>query len=104
MARNHDNVNRPRGPGTLGAGRLLAQARREAGVTQAELARRLGISQPAVAQLERYRSNPRVDTLERALRAVGLELTLDTRPLAHPVQPEAPIPARRGSRARRQGS
>ena len=33
-------------------GRLLAHARRDAGLTQAELARRLGISQAAVAQLE----------------------------------------------------
>ena len=71
------------GAGILGAGFLLAQTRRDAGLTQAELARRLGISQPAVAQLERYASNPRIATLERALRAVGAELVIDARPLEH---------------------
>jgi transcriptional regulator with XRE-family HTH domain len=65
--------------GILGPGWLLAQARRDAGLTQAELARRLGISQPAVAQLERFDSNPRIETLERALRAVGAELVIDAR-------------------------
>jgi transcriptional regulator with XRE-family HTH domain len=60
-------------------GRLLADARRRAGLTQAELAERLTISQAAVAQLERADSNPRLATLDRALRAVGAELVLTTR-------------------------
>lgn len=61
-------------------GKLLADARRRAGLTQAELARRLTISQAAVAQLERADSNPRLATLDRALRAVGVELVVTTRP------------------------
>jgi transcriptional regulator with XRE-family HTH domain len=61
-------------------GRLLADSRRRAGLTQAELAKRLSISQAAVAQLERPDSNPRLATLDRALRAVGCELMLTTRP------------------------
>jgi transcriptional regulator with XRE-family HTH domain len=52
-------------------GPLLADARRRAGLTQAELAARLGISQSAVAKLEREDANPTVRTLERALRATG---------------------------------
>ena len=52
-------------------GPLLADARRRAGLTQAELADRLGISQSAVAKLEREDANPTVRTLERALRATG---------------------------------
>ena len=52
-------------------GPLLADARRRAGLTQAELAGRLGISQSAVAKLEREEANPTVRTLERALRATG---------------------------------
>jgi transcriptional regulator with XRE-family HTH domain len=61
-------------------GRLLAEARRRAGLTQTELAARLLISQAAVAQLERADSNPRLATLDRALRAAGAELILTTRP------------------------
>jgi transcriptional regulator with XRE-family HTH domain len=61
-------------------GPLLAERRRRAGLTQADLARRLAISQAAVAQLERPGSNPRLATLDRALRATGVELVLSTRP------------------------
>jgi transcriptional regulator with XRE-family HTH domain len=61
-------------------GRLLADVRRRAGLTQADLARRLAVSQAAVAQLERPGSNPRIATLERALRAAGAELVVAARP------------------------
>jgi transcriptional regulator with XRE-family HTH domain len=61
-------------------GKLVADARRRAGLTQAELAKRLAISQAAVAQLERADSNPRLATLDRALRATGVELVVATRP------------------------
>jgi transcriptional regulator with XRE-family HTH domain len=61
-------------------GKLLADARRRAGLTQADLAKRLAISQAAVAQLERADSNPRLATLDRALRATGFELVTTIRP------------------------
>ncbi len=61
-------------------GRLLADARRRAGLTQADLAKKLAISQAAVAQLERADSNPRLATLDRALRAAGFDLLVTTRP------------------------
>jgi transcriptional regulator with XRE-family HTH domain len=61
-------------------GKLLSDARRRAGLTQADLAKRLAVSQAAVAQLERADSNPRLATLDRALRATGIELVLTTRP------------------------
>jgi|SRR5271166_4067641 len=61
-------------------GKLLADARRRAGLTQADLAKRLAVSQAAVAQLERADSNPRLATLDRALRAAGVELVVATRP------------------------
>jgi transcriptional regulator with XRE-family HTH domain len=56
---------------------LLKGARKRAGLTQAELGRRLGISQAAVARLERPGANPTVATLEDALWATGHHLTLD---------------------------
>jgi transcriptional regulator with XRE-family HTH domain len=59
---------------------LLKQARTAAGLTQKELAGRLGTTQSSVARLESPRSNPRVGTLERALRACGMEMSLTARP------------------------
>lgn len=56
---------------------LLKQARHEAGLTQAELARRLGVSQAAVAKLERPGSNPTIAVLDDALWATGHRLALD---------------------------
>ena len=56
---------------------LLKEARERAGLTQAQLAGRLGISQAAVAKLERPGANPTVDTLEDALWATGHCLAMD---------------------------
>ncbi len=61
-------------------GSLLSDARRAAGLTQADLAQRLGISQASIAQLERPGSNPRIATLQRALRAAGAELAISAHP------------------------
>ncbi|MBA3746190.1 MAG: helix-turn-helix transcriptional regulator [Solirubrobacterales bacterium] len=55
---------------------MIREARQVAGLTQSELAERLGISQSAVAKLERDRSNPTVETLDRALRATGHRLQM----------------------------
>jgi transcriptional regulator with XRE-family HTH domain len=60
---------------------LLKIARTRAGLTQVELARRLGVSQAAVAKLEGPNANPTVTTLESALRGVGRQLVLTTQPL-----------------------
>jgi transcriptional regulator with XRE-family HTH domain len=56
---------------------LIRSARADAHLTQAQLARRLGTSQPAIVKLERPGANPTVRTLDRVLRATGhrLELT-----------------------------
>jgi transcriptional regulator with XRE-family HTH domain len=55
---------------------LIRQARGAAGLTQADLARRLGMSQPAIVKLERAGANPMVRTLDRVLRATGHRLEL----------------------------
>jgi transcriptional regulator with XRE-family HTH domain len=59
-------------------GFLLKHARLSAGLTQLELAERLGISQASVSKLEHSGSNPTVETLDRALRATGKQLKLST--------------------------
>lgn len=55
---------------------LIRTARLEAGLSQAELAARLGTTQPAVARLERAGANPRVKTLSRVMEATGTSATL----------------------------
>jgi transcriptional regulator with XRE-family HTH domain len=60
---------------------LLKDARRQAGLTQTELARRLGVSQAAVAKLERPGANPAIATLDDALRETGQRLVLATEPV-----------------------
>ena len=59
---------------------LLKDARRGAGLTQADLARRLGVSQAAIAKLERPGANPTVETLDRIVWATGHRLTLAAPP------------------------
>lgn len=54
--------------------RIIRQTRREAGLSQAQLARRAGTSQSAIARYERSVSTPSLATLERLLRACGQTL------------------------------
>jgi len=54
----------------------LKQARRAAGLSQRELARRTGVPQPAIARIEGGHQIPRSDTLTRLLKACGFELRL----------------------------
>lgn len=61
-------------------GELIRSARAEAGLSQRQLAGRLGTSQPAIARLERADANPTVATLERLLRAMGLRLEMAAAP------------------------
>lgn len=49
----------------------LVQVRRDSGLTQHDVAERLGISQQAVSKLENYSSDPRLSTLRRYAHAVG---------------------------------
>lgn len=50
--------------------RDLVQARRDAGLSQPDVAERMGISQQAVSKLERYDSDPKLSTLRRYAHAV----------------------------------
>jgi transcriptional regulator with XRE-family HTH domain len=61
-------------------GALIRQAREAEGLTQAALARRLGITQPSIARLEAAGDEVTVATLQRALNAMGRALTLEVVP------------------------
>lgn len=60
---------------------LLLKARQEAGLTQAQVAERMGTQPPAVARLERAlatgKHSPSLATLRKYARAVGKKLVLD---------------------------
>jgi transcriptional regulator with XRE-family HTH domain len=66
--------------GVVNAARILNMARRRAGLSQRELARRSGVAQPSISRIERGLGSPTVDTLERLLRACGMELEPIDRP------------------------
>jgi DNA-binding XRE family transcriptional regulator len=66
------------------AGFLMRQAREDADLTQQELAARLGVTQQAVAQAERWDANPSLDLLRRWATATGTALTLSFDPLPLP--------------------
>ena len=55
---------------------LVFRLRTEAGLTQAELARRMGTTQSAIARIEGGGARPSLDTLERLAGAVGKELVV----------------------------
>ena len=58
----------------------VRQARERVGLTQAELATRIGSTQPAVARLEAGGSSPSFATLRRIAAALGFELVVELRP------------------------
>lgn len=58
---------------TLDAGIEIRKAMSSKGITQEELARRLGISQPAVAKYLNHNQNLTLSTMARISSALGLE-------------------------------
>jgi transcriptional regulator with XRE-family HTH domain len=64
----------------ISPGDIVKQARAAAGLSQTELADRMGTTQSAVARLESRRSNPRVETLDRAVASTGQRVTVSVEP------------------------
>src|SRR5688500_17298535 len=50
------------------------------GLTQTELARSIGVKQPAIARLEAGETNPSWETLNRLSEALGIEFLVDIAP------------------------
>lgn len=64
---------------------MIAGARKAAGISQAELARRAGMTRSVVNVYEHGHREPGTDALVRLLTAAGQQITLQ--PVAAPVDP-----------------
>jgi ribosome-binding protein aMBF1 (putative translation factor) len=61
-------------------GERIFNARTSAGISQRELARRMGTSQAAVGRIESGGVGTTVTTLQRVASALGLEVNIEFRP------------------------
>lgn len=59
------------------AAEVIREARRRSGLSQAELARRAGVSQPVISAYESGRREPGLATLSKLVAATGHRLQLD---------------------------
>lgn len=59
----------------------IIEARTKAGLTQAQLARRMKTTQSVIARLEGGRVRPSTKTLERLAKATGTQLKINFEPL-----------------------
>ena len=78
-------------------GELIRTVRRRQGLTQADLARRAGTSQPVVSAYEHGRRDPSVATLRKLVEAAGVRLRIDATPHSNDVPP-AVTPEEHGRR------
>lgn len=60
--------------------RSVIAARKRAGLTQTELAQRMGTTQPAVTRMESGKVQPSLRTLRRLAEATGSKLTIRLEP------------------------
>ena len=63
----------------MSGGSIIRIAREAEGLTQAQLAKRLGITQPSVARLEKAGDNVTLATLQRALNVMNRTLEVTSR-------------------------
>jgi transcriptional regulator with XRE-family HTH domain len=70
-------------------GVMLLAARQKAGLTQAEVARRLGTHKSAISRMENHAEDIRLSTLQRYAEAVGCFLNLELRPECEATVPTA---------------
>ena len=72
----------------LSLSETLISARKKAGLTQQELARKIGRSQPYVAKLERGDANPTLAAIGSILAVLGVRLNTSYVPIAPDLKPE----------------
>ncbi|HMS88906.1 MAG TPA: helix-turn-helix domain-containing protein [Acidimicrobiales bacterium] len=86
--------------GASGASDVLRAARKRAGLSQAELARRAGVVQPVISAYETGRREPGLSMLTKLVRATGHDLVVEVveRPRVRAEVPDSTM----GRRLRRQ--
>jgi transcriptional regulator with XRE-family HTH domain len=67
-------------------GLAIVRYRAEHGLSQRDLAQRLGMKQPQVARLELGEVNPSIETLTRISSQLDIEITIDVRPAGKPAR------------------
>lgn len=75
-------------------GHFLIAARRRHGLTQAELAQRVGMTQTNISRVERDKASPSLYTLNRLLEAMGETLQIAAVPLRQPPPGGGNVPIR----------
>ena len=55
----------------------LRNIRKKRGISQEAVAKRMGVTQPAVAAFEHYDANPRMSSIRRYALAVGAQFTIE---------------------------
>lgn len=81
----------------MSAAQLLREVRRRQGLTQVQLARRAGTSQPVISAYEHGRRDPGYETLRKLVEAAGERLRVD----AVRTGPDLPPPSDVEEHARR---
>lgn len=66
----------------MSSGTLIREARRRAGLSQTELARRAAVAQSVISAYEADRREPGLGMLTKLIEAAGHELVVDVRPSA----------------------
>ena len=66
--------------GEFALAEAVIDARNRVGLTQAQLARKMGTTQPVLARLEGGRARPSIRTLERLAKATGTRLLIRFEP------------------------
>ena len=59
----------------MNIGERIKHIRKESGVTQKQLAEKLGMTQAAIVQFESEKSNPKIDTLKKIANALNVSVT-----------------------------
>ena len=60
----------------MDAAGMVKMARRRAGLSQRELARRSGVAQPTISRVESGRMSPTFDTLNALVEACGMQIAV----------------------------
>ncbi len=86
LKNDSNGITSSKGDIKLGIHELLRLSRLDRHLTQEELARKLGVRQRQISDLERATVDPRLSTIQNVARALDLELMLIPRPLIAAVE------------------